>query len=120
MLNNRQNNQFFKKCGMVIEVDLHYNGYMVRGKQLKTGNRESNTYNITFELRRKDISKWDVLDEKVFHLESDNINLDTAKFIQDKFAEGYFKRFIDSYEYELACTDKGIEVIENEQLTQSH
>lgn len=109
-----QNNQFYTKLGMSITVNLHYNGYIVRANQLKTGGRESNTYDITLELRRKDISKWDMMDEEIFHITSENSNLDTAKLILDKFAEGYFKRFIDRYEYELACTDRGVELEEAE------
>lgn len=107
-----KNNILYKKLGMAIEIDLHYNGYLVRANQRKIGARDSITYDITFELQRGDIGKWDTLDGTVFRINSNNICSATARLVWDKFAEGYFKPFIDRYEYELNCTNAGIELNE--------
>lgn len=109
-----QNNRLYKRLGMAIEINLHYKGYLVRANQLKIGGKESNTYEITLELQRSDIGKWDTLNKEVFVIESKNINTDTAHFVLDKFAEGYFKPSIDRYEYEVNCENVGIELEESE------
>lgn len=104
------------KRGTVIEVNLHYKNYLVRANILKSGGKESNTYDVMLELSRTDIGKWDTLDEEHILLTSDNINLSVYSMIMDKFADGYFKHYIDRYEYELDCIDRGIELYEKERL----
>lgn len=113
-----QNNKLYKRLGMAIEIDLHYKGYVVRANQRLVG---AGTYVVTLELRRKDIGKWsslnwDTLSEEVFHIKSKNIGRDTANFVWDKFAEGYFKPFIDRYEYEIECIEAGIAMDENKRI----
>lgn len=111
MHNNR-----FKKTGFGIEMSLPKTDYLVRANILKIGDKESHTYDITLELRTSDIGKWDMLDEERFSITSENINIDTCNFIMDKFSNGYFDRFINRYEYEMNCFDRGNELFENERL----
>lgn len=108
---NKNNEQKFTKTGFSIEIDLHYKDYLVRANILKIGNKESNTYDISLELRCSDVGRWDMLDEEHYSLTSENINLDTYNFIMDKFANGFFKQFIDRYEYELECFDVGDDLL---------
>lgn len=96
----------FTKIGFAIEKEIDRN-YTVRAHILKIGGRESNTYDVTLELRRSDIGKWDMLDEEHYSITSENINMCVCEFIMDKFDNGFFKRFIDRYEYDLKCFDKG-------------
>lgn len=98
----------FVKRGFVIEVDLHYKDYLVRANILKVGGKESNTYDVTLEIRRQDIDNWVRIDhQEHYYIQNDNVNMAVYELIMDKFAEGFFKRHIDRYEYEELCMGKG-------------
>lgn len=117
MLNERKERKYYK-IGFCIEVSLHCRDYIVRANILKQ-HKESNDYQVTLELRRHDIGKWDMLDEKHYHITADNINMAVYDLIMDKFKNGFFARFIDRYEYELCCFDRGNDLFEMERYRRS-
>lgn len=105
----------FEKIGYGIEVNLPGLDYIVRANILRI-DAENNTYNISLELRRVDIGKWDMLDQKHYSITSDNINMAVYEFIMNKFINGFFEKFITNYEYELVCFERGNELFELERL----
>ncbi len=109
----------FRKKGFVMEVNLHYRNYGVEAVILKAGGGDANTYDVTLRLFRYDVGKFDALDEEHYMIASERINLSTYDFIMDKFANGFFKKFIDRYEYELLCFEKGNALYEEEQQGRS-
>lgn len=99
------------KIGYAISIDINKD-YIVRANILHTGELKDNTYEITLELRRKDIGKWDCMGDEVYHLESNKkkINTNTIALINRLNEKNFFKYYIDRYEFELKCFETGFEV----------
>lgn len=98
----------------VIEVDLE-NNYKVIA--LANWNNVSKKYYVSLMIHEKTINNWSLM-EKYNNLEfTSNIKYikhDMAKYISDLHKEGSFQYYINRYEYELKCFDKGDEFFEKE------
>lgn len=103
----------FIKKGFSIEIELNNTDYIVRANILKLGDKESNEYDVTLELRRSDIGKWDMLDEEHYKIESDtyDTNMDVYNLVMDKLNSGFFDKFINRYEDELEYSSVGFDVL---------
>ena len=98
----------------VVEVDLE-NGYKVVA--MSNWNNEKMKYYTTLLIHENTVSKWDMLDEAIdVEMESDmkSIKRDMAQYVKDLLTDGFFKKYIDRYEYELKCFDSGFEILEKE------
>lgn len=98
----------------VVEVDLE-NGYKVIA--MANWNNEKKKYYTTLLLHENTVSKWDMLDEAIeVEMGSDikSIKRDMAQYVTNLFTDGFFKKYIDRYEYELKCFDRGFEIMEKE------
>lgn len=98
----------YDKLGYAIAVQLK-DGYSVRANILR---EKENTYYVTFELGHCEIAKWDCLDGQLYTIQSENINTDVCKLIEEKRDGGFFDRFIERYEYELKCFEIGNDAME--------
>lgn len=95
----------------VIEINLG-NKYQVVA--MLNWKRENNKYGVTLLLHEDSISKWELISENEFEIESDPkvIRQNVVKFIEELLIDNYFDKFISVYEYELKCFDLGNDVLE--------
>lgn len=91
-----------------IEIDLE-NDYKVIA--LANWNNESKKYYVTLMLREKSIDNWSLI-EKAENIELRSnvktIRKDITQLVTDLFNKGAFTSYIERYEYELKCFDRGI------------
>lgn len=98
----------------VVEVDLE-NGYKVVA--MANWYNEQKKYYTTLLLHENTVAKWDMLEDAAnIEMESDmkSIKRDMAQHVTDLLTDGFFTKYIDRYEYELKCFDKGFEILEKE------
>ena len=100
----------------VITINLH-NGYSVIAV---TGfNIENEVYTTTLFLKDNTIDTWKLVeqaDRLEFHANQNTINSTILKKVSEFLKEGFFDYYIERYEYELKCFDKGNEIAEKERL----
>lgn len=99
-----------------ILVDLH-NGYTVMG--IANWNRNEELYYVTLYLTRNDTYMFDLIQQaENVKIKSDikSIKFDITKYITNKITEGFFKYYIDRYEYQQECFRRGNEIFEKERL----
>lgn len=101
----------FNKVGFAISVEIN-DDYLVRANVLHVGKYNEDNYEVRLELRRKDIGKWDCMGEEVCKIVSprQEVNTNVEKLITKMNDEGFFKRYIDRYEFEIKCFEIGYEV----------
>ena len=102
----------FNNADNVIAINLN-NGYTVIAI---TGLMNKNTYTTTLFLKENTIDNWALIDN-VNVLEFDanlitDINATLVNKISTLFSENFFDYYINRYEYELKCCEKGSETIE--------
>jgi hypothetical protein len=103
-----------------VSIDLQ-NGYSVIA--MAKWDNEKKKYYTTLLLHENTVSKWDLIETAAnIEIESDMkaIKRDMAQYVTDLLTNGFFKKYIDRYEYELKCFDKGFEVLEREKLAASN
>ena len=100
----------------ILLIDLH-NGYTIVA--IKIWNSDKHKYIVELRIKENTIEKWDLI-EKAEALEFDAdykiINKAILKQVSNFLSEGFFKYYIDRYEYENKCIEKGNEIYENEIL----
>lgn len=98
----------------ILSINLH-NGYEIIAL---TGCTKENTYTTTLFLKEHTIDNWMLIDDMeglVFDIKpATNINSVILKKVSDLLAENFFDYYINRYEYELKCYEKGSEIIEFE------
>lgn len=102
------------EANVTISIDLQ-NGYTVIA--MARWDNEKKNYYTTLRLRDNTVEKWDLIEEAAnVIMESDmkSIKRDMAQYVTKLLTTGFFKKYIDRYEYELKCFDKGLETIEAE------
>lgn len=104
------------EASVTVSIDLQ-NGYSVIA--MARWDNEKKRYYTTLRFHENTVEKWDLIEEAVnIDMESDmkTIRKDMAQYVTDLLADGFLKKYIDRYEYELKCFDKGFEVLEREKL----
>lgn len=100
----------------VITIDLH-NGYTVIAV---TGfDVENRAYTTTLFLKENTIDTWKLVENAEnleFHANQNTINSAILKKVSEFLKEGFFDYYIERYEYELNCFDKGNSIYEKERL----
>lgn len=110
-----QKKQLYQKAGMAIIIDLNYRNYFVRANILRS-DKDKELFTVTYELSSDSINHWYRIEQAPFMLHSaGNINIEVVRFTFDKFAEGYFKPFINECEAEMLALDIGIQSLEQHQ-----
>ena len=109
--------KYIKVADSVISIDLgnHYTVIV-----LKTWNIEKQNYTIQLMLKENSVDKWDLIEEaETIEINTNHkfINSAILKQIDLYLSEGFFDKYIDRYEYELKCFDRGNSIIEKERLT---
>ena len=102
----------YENLGTAISVDLH-NGYSViaMAKQVE---KYKDKYEITLYLKDNKIDILDLINDKI-EIESDHtrIKRDVGQYITLLLTEGFFKHYIDRYEYSSRCFEFGNKTIED-------
>lgn len=110
----------FNNSDNVITIDLH-NGYTViavSGWQPKCRN-----YITTLFLKDNAIDTWSLIEQAEsleFQANNKTINSAILKQVSIYMADGFFDSYIDRYEYETKCFEKGNDLFETERLVGSN
>lgn len=99
-----------------IEFDLE-NNYKIKAEFIF--DKTLNKYLVTFYIRQSQVGMWDQIDKATnitFDSSRETIKTDIAKYFTKLLIEGFFKYYIDRYEYQMKCFDKGNDLYELEQL----
>ena len=106
----------FNNSNDVITIDLH-NGYTVIAV---TGfNAENRVYTTTLFLKENTIDTWKLIEKAEnleFHANHNTINSAILKQVSTFLQEGFFDYYIQRYEYEMKCFDKGNSIYEKDRL----
>ena len=106
----------FNNSNDVIAIDLH-NGYTVIA--ITGFNAENRVYTTTLFLKENTIDTWKLIENAEnleFHANHNAINSAILKQVSTFLQEGFFNYYIQRYEYEMKCLDKGNSIYEKERL----
>ena len=106
----------YKGCKDIITIDLH-NGYTVIA--IKSWNQDEKKYTVQLMLKENTVDKWDLIEKAEsieFNVDYKIINKAILKHIATLLSEGFFDYYIQRYEYEMKCFDKGNSIYEKERL----
>ena len=106
----------FNNSNDVITIDLH-NGYTVIA--ITGFNTENRVYTTTLFLKENTIDTWKLIENAEnleFHANHNTINSAILKKVSTFLQEGFFNYYIQIYEYEIKCLDKGNSIYEKERL----
>ena len=106
----------FNNSNEVIMIDL-YNGYTVIA--ITGFNTENRVYTTTLFLKENTIDTWKLIENAEnleFHANHNAINSAILKQVSTFLQEGFFNYYIQRYEYEMKCFDKGNSIYEKERL----
>ena len=116
-MNNRLEYKNYRGCKDIITIDLH-NDYTVIA--IKSWNTDDHKYIVQLMLKENTVDKWDLIEnaESIeFNVDYKIINKAILKHVATLLSDGFFNYYIDRYEYELKCFDRGNSIIEKERLT---
>ena len=106
----------FNNSNEVITINLH-NGYSVIAV---TGfDTENGVYATTLFLKDNTIDTWKLIENAEnleFHANHNTINSAILKQVSTFLQEGFFDYYIQRYEYEMKCFDKGNNIYEKERI----
>lgn len=109
----------FNNSNEVITINLH-NGYSVIA--ITGFNTENRVYTTTLFLKENTIDTWKLIENAEnleFHANHNAINSAILKQVSTFLQEGFFNYYIQRYEYEMKCFDKGNDLVESERLNAS-
>lgn len=115
-MNKRLKYERFNNSNDVITIDLH-NGYVVIA--ISGYNKDEKYYTTTLFISEKSTDEWHLINnpEKItFEVDYKTINAVVLKYVSDCLEKGFFDYYIDRYDYELKCFDRGNELFEIERL----
>ena len=101
----------FEKEGTAISVKLPKTDYIVY--MIANYSKDADTYHTKLYITRKDINDLVLIDDD-YEMKSNisSIRFDMGQYITEKYNKGYFNYYIDRYEYQQKCFNKGVEVVE--------
>lgn len=106
----------FNNSNDVITIDLH-NRYTVIA--ITGFNTENRVYTTTLFLKDNTIDTWKLIENAEnleFHANHNTINSAILKQVSTFLQEGFFDYYIQRYEYEMKCFDKGNSIYEKERI----
>ena len=114
---NRLEYRNYMGCKDILTIDLH-NDYTVIS--IKSWNPDEHKYTVQLMLKENNVDKWDLIEKAEsieFNVDYKIINKAILKHVATLLSDGFFNYYIDRYEYELKCFDRGNSIIEKERLT---
>ena len=112
--------EIYKGLDNIITIDLH-NGFSVIA--ISSFNEENNEYVAELHLKDNQISDWKLIEETeniVLKVNDKRINSAILKQVATFLNEGFFDKYIERYEYETKCFDRGNELFEMERLSDNN
>lgn len=106
----------YRGCKDIITIDLH-NNYTVIA--IKSWNPDKKKYYVQLMLKENTVDKWDLIEKEEsieFNVDYKIINKAILKHVATLLSDGFFDYYIDRYEYELKCFDRGNELFEMERF----
>lgn len=111
----------YRGCKDILMIDLH-NGYTIIA--IKIWNKEKENYTVELRIKENTVNKWDLIDNRndskpeefVFDTNYRYINSAILKKVSQLFEEGFFDYYIDRYNYEIKCLNRGNSLYEEERL----
>lgn len=100
----------FTNKGQTLLINLN-NTYFVQATA--KWNFEKEKYDVELFIRRKDITMFDEVDQFELTSTREGLFKTLVKDIEDKYANGYFNKSIERYEYYIKCLEIGIDTFEN-------
>ena len=113
---NRLEYKNYKGCKDILTIDLH-NDYTVIA--IKSWNPDEHKYTVELRLKKNSVDKWDLIEKAEsleFNVDYKIINKAILKHVATLLSDSFFDYYIDRYEYELECFDRGNSIIEKERL----
>lgn len=108
--------KFYRNSENILLIDLHNNYSIIA---IKLWNKEEHNYTVELHLKHNSIDSWRLI-EKADNLKFDTnykfINSAVLKQVATFLEEGFFDEYINDYEYEQKCFDRGNELFELERL----
>ena len=115
-VNSRLEYKNYRGCKDIITIDLH-NDYTVIA--IKSWNPDEHKYTVELRLKKNSVGKWDLIEKAEsleFNVDYKIINKAILKHVATLLSNSFFDYYIDRYEYELECFDRGNSIIEKERL----
>ena len=115
-VNNKLTYENYRGCKDIITIDLH-NDYTVIA--IKSWNPDEHKYTVELRLKKNSVDKWDLIEKAEsleFNVDYKIINKAILKHVATLLSDSFFDYYIDRYEYELECFDRGNSIIEKERL----
>ena len=115
-MNNRLKYKNYRGCKDIITIDLH-NDYTVIA--IKSRNSDKHKYTVQLMLKENTVDKWNLIENAEsleFNVDYKIINKAILKHVATILSDGFFDYYIDRYEYELKCFERGNSIIEKERL----
>ena len=106
----------YRGCKDILTIDLH-NDYTVIA--IKSWNSDKHKYTIQLMLKENTVDKWNLIEKAEsleFNVDYKIINKAILKHVATLLSEGFFDYYIERYEFELKCFDRGNSIIEKERL----
>ena len=111
----------YRGCKDILMIDLH-NEYTIIA--IKIWNKEKENYTVELRIKENTVNKWDLIDNRndskpeefVFDTNYRYINSAILKYVSQLFEEGFFDYYIDRYNYEIKCLNRGNSLYEEERL----
>ena len=114
--NNKLTYAEYRGCKDILTIDLH-NDYTVIA--IKSWNPDEHKYTVELRLKKNSVDKWDLIEKAEsleFNVDYKIINKAILKHVATLLSDSFFDYYIDRYEYELECFDRGNSIIEKERL----
>ena len=111
----------YRGCKDILMIDLH-NEYTIIA--IKIWNKEKENYTVELRIKENTVNKWDLIDNRndskpeefVFDTNYRYINSAILKYVSQLFEEGFFDYYIERYNYEIKCLNRGNSLYEEERL----
>ena len=105
----------FENEGIAISVKLPRTDYTVH--MMAAYDKDNQIYNTKTYIERNDVNDLSLINDKnKIESDSKNIKCDMANYITEKFNNGFFNYYIDRYEYQQKCFEKGNDFYEDERI----
>lgn len=108
----------YKNLGTTIAIDLH-NGYSVIAMALWNFNT---SYEVTFYIKNNIIETFSLMEkfERIeFISDQKSIKQDITQYVSKLLQDGELKEYIDDYDYQMDCFDRGNGLYEDERSSKS-
>lgn len=116
--NKRLKYERYNGMNNVITIDLH-NGYTV----IALIGRNEEVYDIQLMLKENSIDRWELIDNAehlTFNTTPDKICSTILKQVSAYLDEGFFDYYIQRYEYDIECANRGNDLFESERMSDTN